>query len=109
MNLRCVVRGGGGGVCCFFFLLQAEDGIRDRLVTGVQTCALPILEHPWSLPPEIKKYLDLNSGNDRGRIYRIVPEKHQRQTIDYPGNLQKESWVALLSHANAWHRETAAR
>src|SRR5699024_11818429 len=25
------------------FLLQAEDGIRDRNVTGVQTCALPIL------------------------------------------------------------------
>ena len=30
--------GGGGG---FFF--QAEDGIRDSPVTGVQTCALPIL------------------------------------------------------------------
>src|SRR5258708_31169861 len=27
-------------VYCFFF--QAEDGIRDDLVTGVQTCALPI-------------------------------------------------------------------
>src|SRR5207249_8618912 len=27
-------------VICFFF--QAEDGIRDRNVTGVQTCALPI-------------------------------------------------------------------
>src|SRR5205823_7652626 len=27
-------------VICFFF--QAEDGIRDKLVTGVQTCALPI-------------------------------------------------------------------
>src|SRR5437868_7761102 len=26
---------------CFFFF-QAEDGIRDRNVTGVQTCALPI-------------------------------------------------------------------
>src|SRR5256886_4639150 len=30
-----------GGVVCFFF--QAEDGIRDLTVTGVQTCALPIL------------------------------------------------------------------
>src|SRR5699024_11376756 len=28
----------------FFFFLQAEDGIRDRNVTGVQTCALPILD-----------------------------------------------------------------
>src|SRR5438105_14652710 len=34
--------------CCyvvlFFFFFQAEDGIRDPLVTGVQTCALPILK-----------------------------------------------------------------
>ena len=29
---------GGGG----FFFFQAEDGIRDHCVTGVQTCALPI-------------------------------------------------------------------
>src|SRR5438270_6131714 len=27
---------------CFFFFFQAEDGIRDLTVTGVQTCALPI-------------------------------------------------------------------
>src|SRR6266568_5264829 len=27
---------------CFFFFFQAEDGIRDGTVTGVQTCALPI-------------------------------------------------------------------
>src|SRR6266705_6033300 len=27
---------------CFFFFFQAEVGIRDRTVTGVQTCALPI-------------------------------------------------------------------
>src|SRR5919202_7040441 len=30
----------GGGRSLFFF--QAEDGIRDHCVTGVQTCALPI-------------------------------------------------------------------
>src|SRR5256885_8180434 len=28
---------------CFFFFFQAEDGIRYYKVTGVQTCALPIL------------------------------------------------------------------
>ena len=33
---------GGGGVGVFFFFFQAEDGIRDYKVTGVQTCALPI-------------------------------------------------------------------
>src|SRR5690606_8463867 len=30
--------------CFLFFFFQAEDGIRDFHVTGVQTCALPILE-----------------------------------------------------------------
>src|SRR3712207_7234267 len=31
-----------GCICVFFFFFQAEDGIRDIGVTGVQTCALPI-------------------------------------------------------------------
>src|SRR2546430_5597494 len=30
-------------ICYSFFFFQAEDGIRDLTVTGVQTCALPIL------------------------------------------------------------------
>src|SRR5690606_39970497 len=34
--LRCVLS------CSLFFFFQAEDGIRDFHVTGVQTCALPI-------------------------------------------------------------------
>src|SRR5256885_10751467 len=37
--------------CCrFFFFFQAEDGIRDYKVTGVQTCALPIssgIDRKW--------------------------------------------------------------
>src|SRR5688572_18908635 len=32
----------GQCVLCWFFFFQAEDGIRDLTVTGVQTCALPI-------------------------------------------------------------------
>src|SRR5699024_11502013 len=32
----------------FIFFFQAEDGIRYRNVTGVQTCALPISEAPFS-------------------------------------------------------------
>src|SRR6266567_6030701 len=31
----------------FFFFFQAEDGIRDLTVTGVQTCALPISLRCW--------------------------------------------------------------
>src|SRR6266496_5508167 len=39
-------------VVLFFFFFQAEDGIRDLYVTGVQTCALPI-----SLPDARRKLL----------------------------------------------------
>ena len=45
-------RGGGGGGGGFFF--QAEDGIRDYDVTGVQTCALPI---SVTDPKSIRTYL----------------------------------------------------
>ena len=40
-----------------------------------------VIEHPWSLPLSIKKYLDLNSGNDRGRIYRIVPDQFKQPPV----------------------------
>src|SRR2546428_10811157 len=36
MDWRCLC------TLCLFFFFQAEDGIRDLIVTGVQTCALPI-------------------------------------------------------------------
>src|SRR5206468_5533915 len=35
--------------CFFFFFFQAEDGIRDLIVTGVQTCALPISIRAWAI------------------------------------------------------------
>src|SRR5207245_8381346 len=35
---------------CLYFFFQAEDGIRDATVTGVQTCALPILKGTFSEP-----------------------------------------------------------
>src|SRR5438105_7204033 len=38
-------------VFSFFFFFQAEDGIRDPLVTGVQTCALPISAERSGGPP----------------------------------------------------------
>src|SRR5687767_15670365 len=35
-----------------FFFFQAEDGIRDKLVTGVQTCALPICKQVQAVGDE---------------------------------------------------------
>src|SRR5947208_7615156 len=39
----------------FFFFFQAEDGIRDDLVTGVQTCALPISFAAMTRPSRRKR------------------------------------------------------
>src|SRR5687767_15531567 len=47
----------------FFFFFQAEDGIRDKLVTGVQTCALPIFGSlSWDQVKKIAedKIVDMN-------------------------------------------------
>src|SRR5690606_39751324 len=38
-------------LCFIVFFFQAEDGIRDFHVTGVQTCALPILTKTWVKVP----------------------------------------------------------
>jgi putative membrane-bound dehydrogenase-like protein len=70
-----------------------------------------VIEHPWSIPDEIKKHIDLNNGNDRGRIYRIVPDKGAER-IGQKVNLadaSTEELVKTLSHPNGWHRDTAQR
>ncbi|MCA9083963.1 MAG: HEAT repeat domain-containing protein [Planctomycetaceae bacterium] len=67
------------------------------------------IEHPHSIPEEIKRFLYLTSGSDRGRIYRLVsPDMSDRPTV-FPGNLSGAELVQQLESANAWNRETAQR
>ena len=68
-----------------------------------------VIEHPASLPPMIKRHLDLTSGRDRGRIYRIAPEGYKPRTPPALGRATTKELVALLEHPNSWHRDTAAR
>jgi putative heme-binding domain-containing protein len=68
-----------------------------------------VIEHPWSLPESIKRHLNLNSGNDRGRIYRIVPETFKQPKLPHLSSATTKELVALLEHPNGWHRDTAAR
>src|SRR5206468_6796679 len=42
---------------CLFFFFQAEDGIRDLIVTGVQTCALPIFGSPRGFRCRIRHWI----------------------------------------------------
>ncbi|MGH8018463.1 MAG: PVC-type heme-binding CxxCH protein, partial [Opitutaceae bacterium] len=70
-----------------------------------------VIEHPWSIPEEIKQHLDLRNGSKRGRIYRLVRtdaawERRKRVQL---GSASTEELVATLEHANGWHRDTASR
>ena len=67
------------------------------------------IEHPWSIPESIKKHLDLNSGNNRGRIWRIAPKGFKPTKRKLPGAMTSAELVATLAHPNGWHRDTAAR
>src|SRR3989475_6963858 len=68
-----------------FFFFQAEDGIRDLTVTGVQTCALPISQQESELGVEVAQDL---TGDDRlpGRECE-VPEQTRRRVDGERGEL----------------------
>ncbi|MBM3757975.1 MAG: c-type cytochrome [Acidobacteria bacterium] len=69
------------------------------------------IETPESIPEEIKKGLDFWSGDDKGRIYRIVsktPAQTRGLKVDL-GSKSSADLVAMLSNPNGWHRDTAHR
>src|SRR5258708_24716379 len=69
-----------------FFFFQAEDGIRDDLVTGVQTCALPICNRTGAARSgerqvaadfsagsfQVSDYRSIGSSDGRYRVYRAA-------------------------------------
>jgi putative membrane-bound dehydrogenase-like protein len=68
-----------------------------------------VYEHPDAVPPSVKKYIDLNAGNDRGRIYRVVPEGFRQPRPPRLSESSTEALVQLLAHRNGWKRRTASR
>jgi len=68
-----------------------------------------VIEHPWSIPEAIKQHIDLNSGNNRGRIWRLVPDNFQQPRLTKLGKATLPQLVANLDSPNGWTRDTAAR
>src|SRR3989440_1452284 len=68
-----------------FFFFQAEDGIRDLIVTGVQTCALPIL--PEGRPPEhvVLEALAMRGYQECVTLAFVDPALQQRLFPDRTG------------------------
>src|SRR5260370_36608706 len=77
-----------------FFFFQAEDGIRDSSVTGVQTCALPICP--------VQRWEDNRIGFTEDRVWRYDPcgnriaqmqADHSQQQLHYD---YAKAWVAAF-------------
>src|SRR2546427_7789080 len=85
-----------------FFFFQAEDGIRDLTVTGVQTCALPIW---WLCPvPEVADHLDV-IGHFRDRA---KPPRHTDWLTTGSG-FDAEHFEALRSEERRVGKECRSR
>jgi putative membrane-bound dehydrogenase-like protein len=99
------------------FLASPDDWFRPVFLAAGPDGALyvvdmyrAVIEHPEFMSPELKNRPDLTAGKDKGRIWRIVPEKHMTQAIR--PNMSKASIRELLdalAAENAWKRMTAHR
>lgn len=99
------------------FLTSTDNWFRPAFITTGPDDALYVcdmyretIEHPYSIPQSIKQHLHLTSGNDRGRIWRIVKATVQSQPMT--PNLKKLSSKELtqqLGSPNSWLRETSLR
>lgn len=67
------------------------------------------IEHPWSIPEDIHAAVDLESGRDHGRIWRLTPPDFQPVAPPQLGTATTAELVATLEHPQAWWRETAQR
>src|SRR5205823_7381238 len=88
----------------FFFFFQAEDGIRDKLVTGVQTCALPISSPRRALVPD--NTLDDRIAAAKARLGEdvvILGHHYQRDEVikfaDFRGDSLKLSFQAAEAYS----------
>src|SRR5256886_5861427 len=84
----------------YFFFFQAEDGIRDLTVTGVQTCALPIsvYDHFGDLFQTgyiSDNNLTISGGNDRTLFYLSGEGMYNRGDMIGPNNHYQRATVRL--------------
>src|SRR6185436_15566587 len=101
-GVRCCGRRSQNFTSVFFFF-QAEDGIRDDLVTGVQTCALPISE-PRRGTPELRDRP--GDGHGRRRRNAVVQGSAERPADPRRGRVRRHAGgvrVSTLVFLPAWN------
>lgn len=67
------------------------------------------IDHARFFPDDFVKSHDMRSGENEGRIWKIVPTGYSSTTKLSPAPNDTAGLIAWLSHANAWKRETAQR
>jgi len=67
------------------------------------------IEHPASIPEDIKALCDLESGHDKGRIWRLVAPGMKRVTPPDLSTLNGEKLAVYLGSWNSWARDSAQR
>src|SRR2546426_6032231 len=72
----------------YFFFFQAEDGIRDYKVTGVQTCALPILAQALAMAGPGTDQVELRVVGHGGRPGTLGPLRVQVASFGEQANAQ---------------------
>jgi len=61
------------------------------------------------IPLDVARHIDLTSGRDRGRIYRVAPDDWKPGPPPRLSNATIDELVSHLEHPNGWWRETAHR
>src|SRR5438105_10344176 len=83
------------------FFFQAEDGIRDPLVTGVQTCALPILTTTGVVLVRTGSAYRVHT--DRGEVTAVRSEERR------VGKECRHRWLLEDTIQSQWERGTVSR
>jgi putative heme-binding domain-containing protein len=98
------------------FLASSDNWFRPTMIKTGPDGALwiadmyrQVIEHPKWIPVDWQKRLNLRAGDDRGRIYRVVPIDAKPQAIPRLDNLSTAELVIALHSANGWQRDTAQR
>ena len=68
-----------------------------------------VIEHPEWIPDAVEETLDLRAGDDKGRIYRIVPREGLPMVRPTLARADLPALVDGLGHPNKWWRDTAQR
>lgn len=68
-----------------------------------------VIEHPEWIPDPIEKKLDVRAGDDKGRIYRVLPREGLPKRRINLANASIEYLMHTLDDPNIWQRQTAQR